>query len=179
MLFKILSDKEIIDAVSKGELIVTGFSGSSVTPNGYDLSIDKSSIDLMEPISLGDVIEGRVVFTREYIKLLPRQYAMLFLKSRFSRVGGWGSFGFVDAGFSGILQFSIYLPKKIWDILRQKDDTRMVQIVFFESDSDVAVPYALRSGNFQGLTAQKVKSEGSSLSWGVLDVDGEQVSRRV
>ena len=164
-----LKDSEVIDRINKGELILKGASKSALTPNGYDLSIDKASIDLYEPIILGNM-EGRIVFTKEYLKLNTKQTAMLFLRSSYSRLGGWGSFGFVDAGFEGILQFVVYLPSAVWKVLREKEDTRMVQIVFYEYDSNVAQGYAQRSGNYQGLTIDKLKKEVGNTSFSVLDL---------
>jgi dCTP deaminase len=161
-----LRDKDIIGMVGNGMLVPIEFNPKAVTPNGYDLSIDPVSIDVIQEVDLG-ALKGRVVYTKEYLKIPKDVMAILHLRSRFSRVGGFGSFGLVDAGFEGKLQFCIYLPEEVWEHMRTKEDTRMVQIAFYKFDGGgVEKAYAERSGVFQ----KKVATPEIS-SWGVIDLE--------
>ncbi|MEM0142537.1 MAG: dCTP deaminase [Candidatus Parvarchaeum sp.] len=143
-----LNDKQILAAMKKNELIALGGDEKAVTPNGYDLSIETMNTLIEAP---GFPLVCRSLFTKEYLKMPKDVIGILHLRSRFVRVGAFGSFGIVDAGFEGHLQFSIYAPKEMWELFEKSADKRMVQIIFYKLSEEVAIGYAGRSGNFQGM----------------------------
>ncbi len=146
-----LSDRDILDMIEKGEIWIESFSEENLTPNGYDLSIG----EVMVP-SLGiHVKDGKVkipaltrfvVGTREYIRVGSDIVAQLWIKSRWARRGVLASFGLVDAGFEGILTIGAFASEEIEISIGDP----FVQICFFQLKNPAEKEYSQRSGNYQG-----------------------------
>ncbi len=140
----ILSDRDIKKYAEKNELIAVGFEEKYLTPNGYDLRVDRVLN------RLGDTAFS--IMSLEYLKIPKNMVASLYLKSRYCRVGVWGSFGFIDAGFEGKLQWSVFgIELEEMTKLVEKH-MPMVQVVFESLGGNVEKSYAERSGSFQYFT---------------------------
>ncbi len=152
-----LSDRDILDSLERGEISIAPFSEDSLTPNGYDLRIG----EIMVP-SLGiHVMEGEVdipagthflVGTLEEVYVNERHAAQLWIKSRWARRGVLASFGLVDAGFRGILTLGAFATMP----LSLSVSDKFVQISFFKLDSPVLKNYEKRSGNYQNQKSIKI-----------------------
>jgi dCTP deaminase len=121
ILFMILSDIDIREAVEKREVRIDPFDEGTLTPNGYDMHVKE--------------IEGTteakgffLVSTEEVIALPNNICAQLWVRSSFARKGVFCSFGKVDAGFEGTLTIGCFNAsnKKI----ELKIGERFIQIVF-------------------------------------------------
>ncbi len=145
-----LSDRDILEAMKRGEVGIEGFREDNLTPNGYDLTIGEIMIPSEEiHISKGEAripaLTRFIVGTEEYVKLSDKYVAQIWIKSRWARRGVLASFGLVDAGFEGILTLGAFTTEKIGIEVGDK----FAQISFFELKSPVEKPYAQRSGNYQ------------------------------
>ncbi|MDH2905341.1 MAG: dCTP deaminase [Methanomassiliicoccales archaeon] len=147
----ILTDSEIISMATSGLLISDGFSGSSVTPNGYDLRIQTMLLpETAHETSHDAEIPPHswfVVSTLEKITLPGNISAQLWIRSSYARKGLFGSFGKVDAGFSGTLTLSFFNASS--KSIRLTGGERVAQIVFERLCSNTDRDYASRSGNYQ------------------------------
>ena len=123
----ILSDRDIKDAILRGEISIEPFDKSNLTPNGYDLTINEIYIN-------GKTMEKAVIkpmtwfalSTLEYIKL-KNVTAQLWIRSTYARKGVVVSFGKVDAGFEGCLTLSGF---NTFQEIELKKGDRFCQIVF-------------------------------------------------
>ena len=142
----ILKDKEIKEYVKKNLLIAVNYSEKNLTPNGYDLSVSPSNAVKLENANLNIV----KVLTYEYLKIPADIVATMYLKSRYSRQGAWGSFGFIDAGFEGCLEFTLFnMPENLFT---QGDaPIPIVQVIFEKLDGNVEQTYEKRSGHYHKL----------------------------
>ncbi len=146
----ILSDRTISEYVEKGYLIGEGFDPLCLTPNGYDLRIDK--LRLME--GKEDLEEGIVppaspffVSTIERMAMPDNVGGQMWIRSSYARKGVLGSFGFIDAGFNGNLTLSFFNGSTNPLEIRRGD--RIAQVVFMLLTSESDVSYEGRSGNYQ------------------------------
>ncbi len=172
----VLSDSEIIYFASEGKLISNGFIESSVTPNGYDLRIETLMLpDVLPDASAGIDIPPHSWFaasTMEKVTLPGDISAQLWIRSSYARKGIIGSFGKVDAGFSGTLTLSFYNASS--KAIRLARGERVAQIVFERLCANTDRDYESRSGNYQnqsGVTLEPRSVSGSSSA-------GNGISRR-
>lgn len=138
-----LNDTEI-RYLCKEMKLVEPFNEESLTPNGYDLTVDIMWYDDAQTKP-----RIRHVVTLETISMPDNIGATLHIKSSLSRQGVIGSFGFVDAGFVGKLEFPFMLPDGLPEWAIHKDQ-KVVQIVFHQLNEAVEKSYGERSGNYQG-----------------------------
>ncbi|MGC8538337.1 MAG: dCTP deaminase [Candidatus Micrarchaeia archaeon] len=108
-----LSDKDILEAMEKKELVIEPFSSEQMTSNGYDLKImlaDEGRSDGYYIDNNQLVIKSGAflkVKTEENVSLANGYIAFMWLRSKYSRNGLFGSTAVIDSGFSGRLYLSI------------------------------------------------------------------------
>jgi dCTP deaminase len=100
-----LSDYDIKREIEKGNVSLDPFTEEHLTPNGYDLSVliyDKLKNDFVE---LDKYVlnpnEGVQIKSIENIHLGNGFIGFMYLRSRYSRNGVYGSFAVIDSGFNG------------------------------------------------------------------------------
>ncbi len=142
-MFGVMTDKQILEYIKEHKLIAVNFKEKNLTPNGYDLSAKIVNFTRLE-----DGKNNFKVMTDEYLKIPNNVVARMYLKSRYCRKGVWGSFGFIDAGFEGALEFTLFnFP--IEEFVGNDNPIPLVQIVFETLNEEVIENYGERSGNFQ------------------------------
>ena len=148
-----LSDGEILEAIKRGNIIIDPFDENQLTPNGYDLSVDKIEVDNKELIANNKekfFIPAKTdfrVLTRETIRCPLDISAQLWLKSKFARNGIQATFGMVEASFNGTLTFGMFnSSNKFFEI--PKGQT-ICQIIFIRLGTKAILSYGERSGNYQ------------------------------
>jgi len=144
----VLSDNEIVSLAASGKLITKNFSSDSVTPNGYDVRIGS----IMYKDSATDhcsvsPTSGFYVSSLEYFAFPETIMGEIWIRSSYSRKGLIGSFGAIDAGFSGNLTFFFMNAGTIKIELSSGD--RIAQIVFHRLGRSAVKGYEKRSGNYQ------------------------------
>ncbi len=147
----ILSDKDIKEAILKGEISIKPFNVKNLTPNGYDLTIGEIYIN-------GEILKEAVIkplkwfaiSTKEYIKL-KNITAQLWLRSSYARKGILSSFGKVDAGFEGCLTISCF---NSYQEIKIKEGERFCQIVF---EKLLSKPSKYYEGKYKGQKTVKLK----------------------
>jgi dCTP deaminase len=109
----VLSDADVLGAIRAGELGIEPFVEKSLTPNGYDISIES----ILIPKFGVKTTEGAVpvppqtwfvASSRETVRLGNSVTAQLWLRSTFARQGILATFGKVDAGFRGTLTITAF-----------------------------------------------------------------------
>ena len=123
----ILSDRDIREAILKGDIAIEPFRKENLTPNGYDLTIKEIYIngEIREEAKIKPLTWFAIV-TEEYIKL-KNVAAQLWLRSTYARKGLLATFGKVDAGFEGCLTIACF---NAYQELELKRGDRICQIVF-------------------------------------------------
>ncbi|HEY7588248.1 MAG TPA: dCTP deaminase [Thermoplasmata archaeon] len=157
----ILSDADILRWREKGELEIDPFEPQSLTPNGYDVSIEEVAVpakDLYVKKGVAHVPAHTrfAVSTRERVRLGRHVAGQIWLRTTWARRGVVASFGMIDAGFAGTLTFGA---------LNATDGTldlpigeRFAQIVFATLESAASETYERRSGTWQnqkGITLER------------------------
>ena len=149
----LLSDAGIKRAMGAGLISIEPFDESSLTPNGYDLSI----AELMLPDTGVLVGEGHMdvppmsrlaISTREFVRLSSGIAAQLWLRTKWARKGMLASFGKVDAGFQGTITIGAFYAGST--PLRLEVGDRVCQICFEPMDRPAEAEYGKRSGTWQG-----------------------------
>jgi len=149
----VLSDGDILGAMEKGELCIENFSEASLTPNGYDLSVES----VLVPGSGQKTDSGRavippkswfVVGTKERLRLGSGLVAQLWLRTTFARKGILATFGKIDAGFDGTLTVSAFNASD--SPVEIPVGERFCQMVVERLDTPARKAYAERSGRYQG-----------------------------
>ncbi len=147
----ILTDKDIKGYMNDGSLIIENFEEDNLTPNGYDLTIEKISAEGRRPESEGIAVIPEstwfAISTKEYIKFPPNIAGELWIRTSWARKGIISSFGMIDAGFHGNLTLSAYNTYKEIEI---PVGETFAQMVFHLLGDEVDRDYAERSGNYQG-----------------------------
>lgn len=179
----ILSDRDILKRIEKGEIVIEPFERKNLQPSTVDLhlfdeirvfnSFKTGVIDLKEKVEASQVVkigeDGLVIHPGEFFLgsteeriVLPNDIAAkLEGRSSLGRLGLiiHATAGYVDPGFSGWLTFEISnlsrLPIKIYAGMR------IAQICFFQMSSEVLNPYGSKSlgSKYQGQkgpTASKI-----------------------
>lgn len=142
----ILVDKEINKFVKKINLIKP-FNEEQLTPNGYDVSVNKdTSLFPKQPY---------IVVSRETIKLPDNIVAQPWLKQKYARQGIHASLSMIDAGFEGTLALSLYNSSQVVVSLKKGD--AVAQVVFHQLHRPVGKKYLERSGNYQYQKEQLIK----------------------
>jgi len=170
----ILSDRDILKKIKKGEIKIKPFVGSNLQPSTLDLKLSRKIrvfdnwelgvIDVRERADSSKVVKisvkGLIVHPGEFIlgstveKVgLPNDIAAkLEGRSSLGRLGliVHATAGYVDPGFSGWLTFEISnisrLPIKLYA------DMKIAQICFFQMTSPAINPYGSKKLNskYQG-----------------------------
>ncbi len=149
----ILSDTDILTRRAQGDLTIEPFSERSLTPNGYDVSIEEVAVPSQD-LRVRDGV-ARIppharfaVSTRETVTLGRTLAAQIWLRTTWARRGVLASFGMIDAGFSGTLTFGAFNASDA--VLELPIGERFAQIVFLALESEASATYEKRSGTYQG-----------------------------
>jgi dCTP deaminase len=148
----VLSDNDIIKLIEKNELGIEPFNEKSLTPNGYDLSIDevyikKTNQHIKEGTAKIPPQTWFAISTKEFVKMGPQITSQLWIRSSYARKGVMASFGKVDAGFHGTLTISCFNSND--EALEVPIGDRFCQIVFECLSSLPSELYDKKSGNYQ------------------------------
>ena len=149
----VLSDADILAARAKGELTIEPFAERSLTPNGYDVSVEEVAVPstglrVREGVARVPAMTRFAVSTRETVTLGRGLAAQIWLRTTWARRGVLASFGMVDAGFSGTLTFGAFNASEA--VLELPVGERFAQLVFLALESGAAATYERRSGSYQG-----------------------------
>lgn len=147
----ILSDRDIVEMLMKGDLKIVPFSEENLTPNGYDLSIGEIYIrKTNEHVREGKIIIPPLTWfaisTMEFVDLSNRITAQLWIRSSYARKGVFASFGKVDAGFRGNLTIGCFNADRKLEI---GIGDKFCQIVFELLEREAEKTYEKRSGHYQ------------------------------
>ncbi len=147
-----LSDSEIISAINDKILEITNFNAKNITPNGYDVTIGEITI----PLSNTTIKSGKAIVppitrfainTKEYFKFSKKIVGEIWIRTSWARRGILSSFGIIDAGFEGTLNFFAFNASEKYVEISTED--RFAQIVFFKLENGAYKGYDERSGNYQ------------------------------
>lgn len=143
----VISDVSI-KRLSEEKSLIREFREENLTPNGYDLTIG-SLYEERAIVDESDVLPGRWVKILTAEKLLIPEFltGLIQIKSKYARKGLIGSFGYVDSGFSGMLELFFFSS---YEKIHLKKGDRIVQIIFIETEKPDKT-YAERSGNFNNI----------------------------
>jgi len=161
----VLSDVDIKRYMEEGELDIEPFYEKSLTPNGYDLSIEEIYIPkedqrITNGVAVIPALTWFAISTKEYVKMGSKITGQLWIRSSYARKGILSSFGKVDAGFHGTLTISCFNAKD-----REVEipiGERFCQIVFEELLTKPSELYDKKSGRFQNQRGIKLEATGSS-----------------
>lgn len=148
----VLSDRDILAAVERGELVIEPLDERRLTPNGYDLGIAEVALPDSGPTVGEDVAKVPagarfVVSTQERVRLGPGLAGQLWLRTTWARRGVLASFGRVDAGFDGTLTLAAHNAGRAE--LEVPVGETFAQLVLEPLTSAAAATYERRSGNYQ------------------------------
>ncbi|TET90936.1 MAG: dCTP deaminase [Methanomassiliicoccales archaeon] len=149
----ILSDKDLVNAIEKGQLKIRGFKEENLTPNGYDLTIEEIQVNRSKTrVSEGRVLvpplSNFVISTKEFVEFGPHLTGQLWIRSSWARKGVLASFGKIDSGFKGTLTLAGFNASPV-DLEISVGDT-FAQMVLEEVSSEPENLYEERSGHYQG-----------------------------
>ena len=156
----VLSDVDIQKSLQNDELSIEPFIASSLTPNGYDLSISevfirKTDQHIKEGVAVIPPLSWFAISTKEFVKMGPQITSQLWIRSSYARKGVMASFGKVDAGFHGTLTIGCFNSN---DEAREIPiGDRFCQIVFERLESIPSELYDKKSGNYQNQRGIKLK----------------------
>lgn len=148
----ILSDTDIEQAITSGNLGIEPFIEKNLTPNGYDLSIAevfirKTDEHVKEGMASIPPMTWFAISTKEFVKMGPQITSQLWIRSSYARKGIIASFGKVDAGFHGTLTISCFNSNDTEIEIPIGD--RFCQIVFEHLSSTPSELYEKKSGTYQ------------------------------
>jgi len=148
----ILSDTDIEQAITSGNLGIEPFIEKNLTPNGYDLSIAevfirKTDEHIKEGMASIPPMTWFAISTKEFVKMGPQITSQLWIRSSYARKGIMASFGKVDAGFHGTLTISCFNSNDTEIEIPIGD--RFCQIVFEHLSSTPSELYEKKSGTYQ------------------------------
>ncbi|MCD6105788.1 MAG: dCTP deaminase [Thermoplasmata archaeon] len=142
-----IPDWQILRLLERGGLGIEPFCRENLTPNGYDLTVEKVFVE-----RIGELEEAEVppkgwflVGTREYLRLSDHIIGLIWLRTSWMRRGLFGSFGVVDAGYEGNLTLGGFNASS--EPVRIRRGDRFAQIVFFILGEPAEKPY---SGRYKG-----------------------------
>ncbi len=148
----VLPDHAISEMIGTGELKISDYDDSCLTPNGYDLRVaevrgaDGSVVDE----GVAEIPPGTMFYvsTVESVGLPADVCAQLWLRTTWIRRGAVGAFGKIDAGFHGTLTLGALNASS--DTLALPIGERFCQMVFETLCAPAEKAYSERSGNYQG-----------------------------
>ncbi len=169
----ILSDRDILNELKKGDLKITPFTKNSIQPSSYDLHISSKFlifknantpyIDVKEDIDNTEIVDvkthgyfflhpGEFILssTLEYVEIPNYLVARIEGKSSLGRIGliVHATAGFVDPGFHGTLTLEmtnlINTPIKIYTGMK------ISQLAFFTMTSPSKKPYGEYNNKYNG-----------------------------
>lgn len=157
----ILSDGDILRWREKGELEIEPFESRSLTPNGYDVSIEEIAIPsedrrVREGVAHVPGLTRFAVSSRERVRLGRHLVGQIWLRTTWARRGVVASFGMVDAGFAGTLTFGAMNASNA--TLDVPIGERFAQVIFLTLESQASETYERRSGTWQnqkGVTLER------------------------
>jgi dCTP deaminase len=148
----VLSDADLRRAMEEGELEIEPFLETSLTPNGYDLTVEC----VLVPGTGARTDSGRaaispgswfVLSTRERVRLGRKLSAQLWLRTSYARKGVLATFGKIDAGFNGTLTVTAFNASGA--TVEVPVGERFCQMVLERLDTPAEKTYPQRSGNYQ------------------------------
>lgn len=149
----VLSDQDITRLVRE-EKLIEGFHEANLTPNGYDMRVGHHKAyqpngTRVEQNRIMLAPGGHIVIsTMEKFRLPEDVAARVYLRNTLARRGLTGSFGYVNAGFEGNLQFVLHNHGQ--DHVSFEPGMDVAQIVFEYLFSTPQKPYGERGGQYQG-----------------------------
>ena len=140
-----LSDKEILELLKKGEIKILPFETSCLNPAGYDLR-SSGEVELRPK-------RHELTATLETVELGLKLAGSLHIRSSLAREGIVGSFAIVDPGFRGQLTHNLHniREKKI----RIRKGEPIVQIIFHKLGSPARKGYTGSYQNSRGIVSSK------------------------
>jgi len=140
-----LSDSEIRDALSSGDLVIEPFEPTCLNPAGYDLRLSATVV-------LGPA-ENRLVATMERVELGRGMVGMLHIRSSLAREGIFASLALVDPGFRGQLTISLFNSGR--NGVRLKGGERFVQLTLLNLGKQAATKYEGRYQDSSGVVSSR------------------------
>ena len=140
-----LSDKEILEQLTNGEIKLEPFESSCLNPAGYDLRISKKVV--LKPKHY------ELVATLEVVELGLSVTAYLHIRSSLAREGVIGSFAVVDPGFRGQLTLNLHNVSEKTITIGERE--RIVQIVFHKLGSTAKKGYSGLYQNSKGIVTSR------------------------
>ena len=137
----VLSDKEILDYLKKGEIRISPLEASCLNPAGYDLR--SSSEVIIKPK------QYELTATLERVEVGLKTMASLHIRSSLAREGVIGSFAVVDPGFRGQLTLNLHNDGEKAITIRKGEP--IVQIVFHRLGSPARKGYGGIYQNSRGV----------------------------
>ena len=142
-----------MEAIEKGIITIDPFNENYLTPNGYDLSVNKIEVSNKELIANngGNLLipakTGFRVLTIETVECPLDIMARVYIKSKFARNGIQASFGAIEAGFHGTLTLGMFNGTD--SFFEIKKGCTICQIIFEKMGKEAVISYDKRSGNYQ------------------------------
>ena len=140
-----LSDKEILEHMKRGEIRITPFKASCLNPAGCDLR--SSSKTVIKPK------QYQLIATLETVELGLKVTASLHIRSSLAREGMIGSFAIVDPGFHGQLTLNLSNISEKPITIRIAEP--IVQIVFHKLRRPAGKGYSGLYQNSKGIVPSK------------------------
>ena len=141
----VLSDKEILEHLKRGEINITPFESSCLNPAGYDL---RSAGELtIKPKHY------KLTATLETVELGLKVIASLHIRSSLAREGIIGSFAAVDPGFRGQLTLNLHNDGKNAVIIRKGEP--IVQMIFHKLGNTASKGYSGAYQDSKGIVKSK------------------------
>jgi len=133
----VLSDKDILRRVEKGELSIKPFDRSCINPAGYDARSARR-VEIKPGVHV-------LLSTLEYFELPLDLVGFIYLRSSLAREGLIGSFAVIDPGFKGNLTLSVMNAGG--GSVTIEEGERIVQVVFHQLSTPASKGY---EGRYQG-----------------------------
>ncbi|UCE44191.1 MAG: dCTP deaminase [Candidatus Bathyarchaeota archaeon] len=141
----VLSDKEILEYLERGELKITPFETSCLNPAGYDL---RSSRHVGIKPKQYDLTA-----TLERVELGLETVGTLHIRSSLAREGITGSFAVVDPGFRG--QLTLNLHNNGEEKLTIHKGEPIVQIILYKLGDSAGKGYSGLYQNSKGIVSSR------------------------
>lgn len=170
----VLSDRDILAAIARGELAIEPLDERRLTPNGYDLGVAEVALPdagtaFTDGIARVPPRARFVVSTQERVRLGGGLAGQLWLRTTWARRGVLASFGRVDAGFDGTLTLAAHNASEAE--LELPVGATFAQLVIEPLTSAAAATYERRSGHYQ-------HQRGVTLAPGTAPARGEDGTAR-
>ncbi len=143
----VLSDKEILEHLERGEIEITPFKPACLNPAGYDLR--SASRLTIKPK------QYQLTATLERVELGLNVMASLHIRSSLAREGVIGSFAAVDPGFRGQLTLNLHNDGENAVVVGEGEP--IVQIVFHQLGHRATQAYSGVYQDSKGIIRSKRK----------------------